>query len=104
MIRLPGGRKRSERLMKKNSFSNYMNTTENPLDEDGNEIKYKSAGRTSNKPPVVKPHIEVNKQYSREVVEVVVVVAVKEAMDMSLIPCFSIELSLENDPNVKQIS
>ncbi|KAI3770130.1 hypothetical protein L6452_01252 [Arctium lappa] len=35
MIRLPGGRKRSERLIKKNSFSNYMNTADNPLDEDG---------------------------------------------------------------------
>ncbi|KAI3672981.1 hypothetical protein L6452_39086 [Arctium lappa] len=71
MIRLPGGRKRSERLMKKNSFSNYMNTTDNPLDEDGNEIKsmkysQESKGSTSNNPPVVKPLIELNKQCSFE--------------------------------------
>ncbi|KAI3735711.1 hypothetical protein L6452_15221 [Arctium lappa] len=69
MIRLPGGRKRSERLMKKNSFSNYMNTTENPLDEDGNEIKQKSKGITSNKLPVVNPLNEVNKQCSTKVKE-----------------------------------
>ncbi|KAI3667244.1 hypothetical protein L6452_42293 [Arctium lappa] len=71
MIRLPGGRKRSERLMKKNSFSNYMNTADNPLDEDGNEIKsmkysQESKGSTSNNPPVVKQLIELNKQWSFE--------------------------------------
>ncbi|KAI3718273.1 hypothetical protein L6452_19137 [Arctium lappa] len=66
MIRLPGGRKRSERLMKKNSFSNYKNTTENPLDKDGNEIRPKSKWSIINKPPVVKPHIEVNKQCCHE--------------------------------------
>ncbi|KAI3673113.1 hypothetical protein L6452_39227 [Arctium lappa] len=41
MIRLPGGRKRSERLMKIHSFSNFTNTADNPLDEDGNEITAK---------------------------------------------------------------
>ncbi|KAI3771140.1 hypothetical protein L6452_02298 [Arctium lappa] len=52
--------------MKKNSFSNYMNTADNPLDEDGNEIGPKSKGSTSNNPPVVKKLIEVNKQGSTE--------------------------------------
>ncbi|KAI3734847.1 hypothetical protein L6452_14327 [Arctium lappa] len=70
MIRLPGGRKRSERLMKKNSFSNYMNTADNPLDEDGNEIKsmnsQESKGSTSNNPTVVKQLIELNNQCSFE--------------------------------------
>ncbi|KAI3757919.1 hypothetical protein L6452_05463 [Arctium lappa] len=64
MIRLASGRKRSERLMKKNTFSNFTNTSENPLDEDGNEIKPNSDGNSKNGPPVVKPKIEVYKHGS----------------------------------------
>ncbi|KAI3715763.1 hypothetical protein L6452_22750 [Arctium lappa] len=52
--------------MKKNSFSNYMNTADNPFDEDGNEIKQESKGSTSNNPHVVKQLIELNKQCSFE--------------------------------------
>ncbi|KAI3692821.1 hypothetical protein L6452_32645 [Arctium lappa] len=52
--------------MKKNSFSNYMNTADNPLDEDGNEIEPKSKGSTSNNPPVVKKLIDGNNQGSTE--------------------------------------
>ncbi|KAI3757224.1 hypothetical protein L6452_04758 [Arctium lappa] len=57
--------------MKKNSFSNYMNTADNPLDEDGNEIKsmkysQESKGSTSNNPAVVKQLIELNNQCSFE--------------------------------------
>ncbi|KAJ9535943.1 hypothetical protein OSB04_un000897 [Centaurea solstitialis] len=41
MIRLAGGRKRSERLMKNNSFGNFTNTADNPIcvDVHDNEIK-----------------------------------------------------------------
>ncbi|KAI3746501.1 hypothetical protein L6452_08935 [Arctium lappa] len=78
--------------MKKNSFSNYMNTTDNPLDEDGNEIKPNSKGSTSNNPPVVKKLIEVNNKGSTEV---------NNAIGVKVEPRQKPPLTVESDEHIR---